>query len=49
MRNKGAYGGNIHGEKETADLGNAPGYEVMLVEILEFFKTVRAHTTRLCS
>ena len=39
MRAKAAYGGSAFGEDEIIELGGSPGYEVMLVAILEFFRT----------
>ncbi|WP_080906021.1 Gfo/Idh/MocA family protein [Parabacteroides sp. Marseille-P3160] len=36
---KQAYGGTAFCEKENVPVGGYPGYEVLLVEILKFFKT----------
>ena len=38
MRNVSAYGGYAYCKKSVNELGGAPGYEVMLVAILEFFR-----------
>ena len=38
MRNASAYGGYAYGDSSVNELGGAPGYEVMLVAILEFFR-----------
>ena len=38
MRNVSAYGGYAYGESSVNELGGSPGYEVMLVAILEFFR-----------
>lgn len=39
MRDKYDYGGNAFGADSIKPLGGSPGYEIMLVAILEFFRT----------
>eukprot|EP01043_Picozoa_sp_COSAG02_P006407 COSAG02_NODE_182_length_30594_cov_23.562912_2_plen_142_part_00 len=41
MRNVSAYGGYAYGDGSVNPLGGAPGYEVMLVAILEFFRCAK--------
>ena len=41
MRNVSAYGGHAYGKSSVNELGGAPGYEIMLVAILEFFRCAK--------